>query len=670
MSRSAPDAVTSLDARAIATLKGLVIDGVNKAKSGHPGGAMSSMDFAYLLFTEFLNFDPDDAKFIGRDRFILSAGHESMLIYSLLHLTGWLPLDELKKFRQLHSKTPGHPENILTPGIECTTGPLGQGAAMSVGFAIAARHLSATMDKPDTKHFGHRTWVLLGDGCMQEDVTLGAASLAGHLGLSNLTWFYDRNRQQISGAIDRATSDDEIKIFEGFGWEVIRIDGHDHAALRKVMGSVSSQTKPRLIIGDTVMAKGAATMEGDHETHGSPLPADERAKTKQALGLDPAAEFAVDPEVQKHFQRRFAALRANAKSWKSDVARRIETDPAFKSAWDVSFGKEDFSRLKKTTWPKDKPVATRNAFGDVLKDWATQIPNLIGGSADLEPSNMTGAFAKITGDFQKATPKGRNLAFGVREFPMSAIANGIALHGGLIPFDATFLTFSDYSRPALRLGAIQQCRVIHEFTHDSFHLGEDGPTHQPVEHVMTLRAIPDFYVMRPADAFETQIMMEEALKLHAPSAICLTRQKLPMVPVTDAKLEEARKGAYVVKDSAGCNLIFLATGSEVSLALDAAAVLEKDNPSLKIRVVSMPCWEIFEKQPVSWRDAVIPPSVRKRVSIEAGVTLGWQKYTGGAADGLCIGLDHFGASAPAEHLAEEYGFTPAKVAARVRQWLG
>jgi len=658
--------MNQLDQRTIATLKGLVIDGVNKAKSGHPGGAMSSMDFAYLLFSEFLSFDPDDPKWPGRDRFVLSAGHESMLLYSMLHLTGWLPLDELKKFRQLHSKTPGHPENILTPGVECTTGPLGQGAAMSVGFAIAARHLAATMDE---KLFGQRTWALLGDGCMQEDVTLGAASLAGHLGLTNLTWFYDRNRQQISGGIDRATSDDEVKIFQGFGWEVIEVDGHDHDALRMVMGSVHAQTRPRLIVGETIMAKGSATMEGDHETHGAPLPADERLQTKKHLGLDPNVDFAVAPETQAHFQRRFGNLRANAKGWRSKLAHRIETDSAFKSAYDTAFGKEDFSHLKKTTWPKDKAVATRNAFGDVLKDWVEQIPNLIGGSADLEPSNMTGPFAKKVGDFSKANPGGRNLAFGVREFPMSAICNGISLHGGLIPFDATFLTFSDYSRPALRLGAIQQCRVIHEFTHDSFYLGEDGPTHQPVEHVMTLRAIPDFYLMRPADALETQFMMEEALKLHAPTAICLSRQKLPILPLSDAKAEEARKGAYVVRDSADFNLMILATGSEVSLAMDAAVILEKENPALKIRIVSMPCWEIFENQPKPWRDSVIPPTCKRRVSIEAGVTLGWQKYTGSSDTGLCIGLDHFGASAPAEQLAEEYGFTPAKVATRIKNWL-
>ncbi len=655
-----------LDMRTVATLKGLVIDGVNKAKSGHPGGAMSSMDFAYLLFTEFLNFDPDDPKWPGRDRFVLSAGHESMLLYSMLHMTGWLALDELKRFRQLHSKTPGHPENILTPGVECTTGPLGQGAAMSAGFAIAGRHLAATMD---ANLFAHRTWALLGDGCMQEDVTLGAASLAGHLGLANLTWFYDKNRQQISGGIDRATSDDEEKIFQGFGWEVIKIDGHDHEALRLVMGSAKSQTRPRLIVGETIMAKGSATMEGDHETHGAPLPADERTKTKVRLGLDPAAEFAVDPAAQTHFQRRFADLRAHAKTWRSTLARRIETDAAFKKSYDGSFGKEDFSKIKSTSWPKDKPVATRNAFGDVLKNWADEVPNLIGGSADLEPSNMTGPFAKKVGDFSKANPRGRNLAFGVREFPMSAIANGISLHGGLIPFDATFLTFSDYSRPALRLAAIQQCRVIHEFTHDSFYLGEDGPTHQPIEHVMTLRAIPDFYLMRPADAIETQIMMQEALKLHAPSAICLSRQKLPILPLSEAKAEEARKGAYVVKDVANFNMMILATGSEVSLGLDAAGILEQENPALKIRVVSMPCWEIFAKQPKAWRDSVIPPACKRRVSIEAGVTLGWQKYTGGADDGLCIGIDHFGASAPAEHLAEEYGFTPAKIATQIKNWL-
>lgn len=655
-----------LDQQTIATLKGLVIDGVNKAKSGHPGGALSSMDFAYLLFSEFLKFDPNDPKWPGRDRFILSAGHESMLLYALLHMNGWLELDELKKFRQLHSLTPGHPENILTPGVECTTGPLGQGAAMSVGFAIAGRHLSATID---ASLFNHRTWVLLGDGCMQEDVTLGAASLAGHLGLSNLTWFYDRNRQQISGSIDRATSDDEELIFKGFGWHVIKIDGHDHEALRRVMREIDQHKKPVLIIGSTIMAKGCASMEGDHETHGAPLPKDELQATKQKLGLDPEKDFEVHDSVLKHFRRRHSQLSEDVGKWRASVAARLEQDEDFRQSWERSFS-DSFNpdHLKKVSWPRDKSLATRNAFGDVLENWADQIPHLIGGSADLEPSNMTGPFAKKVGDFTCGHPAGRNLAFGVREFPMSAIANGIALHGGLIPFDATFLTFSDYSRPALRLGAIQRCRVIHEFTHDSFYLGEDGPTHQPIEHVMSLRAIPDFYVMRPADAYETQLMMQEALKLQAPSAICLSRQKLPCLPIDEQTMEFARRGAYTVRDKEGFNVIILASGSEVSLALSACDLLEQELPAIKARVVSMPCWEIFDAQAQTWKELVLPSHCQRRVSIEAGITLGWQKFTGG--NGLNIGIDHFGASAPMEHLADEYGFTPEKVAKKIREWWG
>ena len=646
------------DTQTISILKGLVIDGVHKAKSGHPGGAMSSMDFAYILFTEFLKFDPDDAKWEGRDRFVLSAGHESMLIYSLLNLMGWLPLDELKKFRQLHSKTPGHPENTHTKGIECTTGPLGQGVAMSAGFAIAASHLGARID---TKLFAHKTYALMGDGCMQEDVTLGAASLAGHLRLNNLIWFYDRNRQQISGNISRATSDDEEKIFAGFGWQVITIDGHDHNAIRKALTTAQSADRPVLIIGNTTMAKGCATMEGDHETHGAPLPGDERAKTKQKLGLPETEDFYCPPEAIKHFQRNFAALREVATQWKKSVADRCKSDATFNTRWQEHFGAEDWSKLKPVTWASGSQLATRNAFGEVLKQWATDIPKLMGGSADLEPSNMTGAFAKAVGDFQRETRIGRNLAFGVREFPMSAIANGMALHGGVIPFDATFLSFADYSRPALRLGAIQQVRVIHEFTHDSFHLGEDGPTHQPVEHVMSLRLIPDFYVMRPADPNETQLMMQEALKLSRPTAICLTRQKLPVIDLTEAQARDVRRGAWTIVPQDKPDLVIFATGSEVPLAIAAAKLLS----GLKTKIVSIPCWELFFAQDKSYRDQILTMSCTKRVSIEAGSTLGWERFVG--IEGLAIGLDHFGASAPAEQLAEEYGFTAEKVAARVRE---
>ena len=647
------------DQRTLATIKGLIMDGVCKAKSGHTGGAFSSLDFAYLLFSETLRFDPDDATWMGRDRFILSAGHESMLLYSMLHLIGWLPGDELKRFRQLHSKTPGHPENTMTKGVECTTGPLGQGVAMSVGFATASQFMG---ENHSAKLFEQKIFALCGDGDMQEDVTLGAASLAGHLNLCNLVWYYDRNRCQISGPISRSTSDDDEAIYRGLGWEVITIDGHDHTAIRKALVHArGALTKPLLIIGNTVMGKGLASMEGDHETHGTPLPDDERRKSKIKLGLPPDQEFYVAQDIVAHFQRRFAGLRAAAKSWRGELAT-LMTDSTFKTRHQKLFERRDYSDLPVPPWPRDKAVATRNAFGDVIALWADHLPNLVGGSADLEPSNMTGPFAKKVGDLSRNTRKGRNLAFGVREFPMAAMCNGMALYGGIIPFSATFLTFSDYSRPALRLGAIQKIRVIHEFTHDSFYLGEDGPTHQPVEHVMALRVIPNFYVMRPADAFETEVLMRRALTLEGPSAICLSRQKLPILQLPEGQIRQSAKGAYVVKNQPAATMVIMATGSEVSLALDAAKALETSGE--KVHVVSMPCWELFAAEPESYRNEVLQPAVKRRVSIEAGVTLGWERYIGDR--GLAIGLDHFGASAPMEHLAEEYGFTPAKVVAKIQ----
>lgn len=662
---------TEQDIKVINALKGLVIDGVHKAKSGHPGGAMSSMDLAYILFSEFLNFDPDSPKWLGRDRFILSAGHESMLLYALLQGVGYLSIDELKKFRQLHSLTPGHPENTLTPGVECTTGPLGQGCAMSVGFAIAQAHLQA---KLEAKLFAHRTWVLLGDGCMQECVTLGAASLAGHLGLSHLVWIYDKNRQQISGAIERATSDDEEKIFQGFGWEVIKIDGHNHQEIRSAFAQAKQQhTRPTLIIANTIMAKGAASMEGDHNTHGAPLPADERQKTKEKLGLS-SEEFAWSKDVSQHFQRGFSRLREQVTVWEQDLQKCLQ-DKNFAELYRAHFelAPDFYAQLPAMAWNLEKPIATRDAFGKIIATWSEALPNLIGGSADLEPSNMTGEFAKKVQDFSIAYPKGRNLAFGVREFPMSAIANGIALHGGLIPFDATFLAFADYSRPALRLGAIQKIRVIHEFTHDSFYLGEDGPTHQPIEQIMTLRAIPDLYLMRPADPMECEVLMREALRLSAPSCICLTRQKVPYISASPERLALAARGAWVVKDLAveakkDCDLVIFATGSELSLAIEVALELEKQK--LKqinyVKVVSLPCWELFLEQDLSYRHEVLSPNCSRRVSIEAGLTLGWQKFIG--SEGLAIGIDHYGASAPAEELAKEFGFTKEAVVQRIAQF--
>jgi transketolase len=646
------------DLQTVNLLKGLVIDGVNSANSGHPGGAMSSMDFAYLLYTEFMNYDPTDADWKGRDRFVLSAGHESMLQYSLLHGIGWLEKSDLQSFRQLHSKTPGHPENFETKGVECTTGPLGQGAAMSLGFSIGELHLQETLDK---NLFGNKVWTLMGDGCMQEEVTLGAASYAGHLGLNNLIWFYDRNRIQISGQIDRSTSDDEATIFKGFGWNVLEVkDGHNHEELRAAMTAAKNETsKPTLIIADTKMAKGAATLEGSAKTHGAPLAPDERAATKKGFEIPEGEEFYFPEEARAHFQRNFAAMTESAAAWKKTLDDKL-SDSEFKKKYDGYFN-TDLTNLSKINWEKD--VATRAAYGTIIDTWAHEIPNLVGGSADLEPSNMTGAFAKKVADFSINNREGRNFAFGVREFPMSCISNGLALHGAFIPFDATFLSFADYSRPALRLGAIQKVRTIHEFTHDSFYLGEDGPTHQPIEHVMSLRLMPDMYVMRPACARETEVMMREAIKLDLPTSIMLTRQGLPLLKHSDEQLSNAAKGGWVVKDATDPDLVIYATGSEVSLALKSVELLEKNGTAKNIKVVSLPCWELFDQQPLEYRKSVLSPECKRKVSIEAGVTTGWEKYVG--LEGLTIGVNRYGMSAPAKELEKFFGFTPEAVAEKV-----
>ena len=646
------------DSQLVNAFKGLVIDAIHKANSGHPGGPMSSMDLAYLLFTEHLQFDPDDAQWLGRDRFILSAGHMSMLQYAMLHGIGWLSSNDLKQFRQLHSKTPGHPENHVTPGVECTTGPLGQGCAMSLGFATASKHLAAVLD-PEL--FRYRTWVICSDGDLQEGVALGSASLAGHLKLNNLIWIYDKNNVQLSGPTNLAASDHDEATFTGFGWNVITIDGHDHAQIRAAYKKAEASTdKPTIIIAHTIIGKGTVTMENSFKTHGSPLPKDERIHTKRSLGIPEGQEFWLPEGGIAHFQRNFAGLRQRAAAWRGRHKQKL-SDSGFKQRWNQHYGEHDVAKLSAVPWKLDQEIATRNAFGDILKQWATELPALFGGSADLEPSNMTGAFAKIVGTFDAAHPQGRNLNFGVREFPMSAMCNGIALHGGLVPFDATFLSFADYSRPALRLGAIQKTRVIHEFSHDSFYLGEDGPTHQPIEQVMSLRAIPDLYLLRPADPLETEALMRKAIALPLPSAIALTRQKVPYLKLPrEEVLAKAVKGAYVVHDTAAPDLLLLATGSEVGLALEVAAKLTK----FRVRVVSMPCWELFSEQTAAYHEEILPKHLRQRVSIEAGTTFGWERYIG--LDGLAIGIDHYGASAPAEVLAEEYGFTAAKICERIQ----
>lgn len=672
------------DLQVVNYLKGLVIDGVDRAASGHPGGAMSSMDFAYLLFSEFLHHHPQDTHYFARDRFVLSAGHESMMLYSLLYASGILSAQDLKNFRQLDSRTPGHPENHLCPAVECTTGPLGQGAAMSVGFAIAGLHLAARLDQ---ELFHTRTWCLLGDGCMQEEVTLGAASYAGHLGLGNLIWFYDKNRAQISGTIERVTSDQQRPIFEGMGWHVIELtDGHNHADLREAMQQAQHNTQqPTLIVALTQMAHGAASLEGSYKTHGSPFSAAERDATKKRLGIpQEQGSFYFPRSALDHFRRNFADLTKSAEQRQQRLTQRINHDPAFRKLYH-SFFQPKYKNLPSPSWPSE-PQATRLAFGTLLSLWSSHLPHLVGGSADLEPSNMTTDFAHQVQDFSRNSRQGRNFAYGVREFTMACISNALALYGGLLPFDATFLAFSDYMRPALRLGSLQRAQVIHEFTHDSFYVGEDGPTHQPVEQLMSLRLIPDLYVMRPADGAELEALMRVAFKLPHPSCFILSRQKIPPLSALQSTLpsdygEGAVRGGWVVKESAReskaaekagkanqrenahVDYVFYATGSEVSLALEVAHKLEDTQPGINVKVVSLPCWRLLEQQPPSYQEAVLSPQCPRKISLEAGSTLGWQKFIG--SQGLALGLDHFGASAPADDLADKLGFSCQQVLKRV-----
>ena len=648
----------------ISVIKGLVLDATRKANSGHPGGPMSCADFAYTLYRYHLKFNPEDSEWFNRDRFILSGGHMSMVQYALLLFTGWLTIDDIKKFRQLHSKTPGHPE-VENHGVECTTGPLGQGFSMGVGMAIAEAYLrNLFLSQKEDRHalVDHFTYVLASDGDLQEPVALGSASLAGHLGLSKLIVFYDANEAQISGHTNRSDSTDYEAVFNGFQWHVQRIDGHDHNQINNAIRSAKESGRPSIIICDTIMAKGSASMEGDHNTHGAPLPQEEIDITKKKLGL-PYDIFYFPNEVREYFQKRFSALTYDIEQWEESY-KNIDNQDLL-NLYSICTD----TKVPETVYPNfnsDESVATRKAFGATLDQFAKDVPNLIGGSADLEPSNYTGNFAETFSDFTASNQLGRNIPFGVREFPMAAMLNGMALHGGVIPFGGTFLVFSDYERPALRLGALQKVGVIHEFTHDSFYVGEDGPTHQPVEHAMALRTIPDLNVFRPADAKETAICFRIALENRkTPSALLLTRQGVPVLNNDYAHLEKGiRKGAYITHECDGHpEIIFIATGSEVSLAMEAASLMTDK----KIRVISMPCMEIFEQQSFEYKNSLMPKRGCLRVTIEAGIINGWEKYAG--YNGLSIGLDRYGASAPGVELANEFGFTPRKIEERVRSHL-
>ena len=657
--------ITDKDQFSIAVLKGLIMDGVRKANSGHPGGAMSSADFIYLLFKDYLKYSPQNPEWFDRDRFVLSGGHMSMLQYGILHMVGWMKLSELKKFRQLGSQTPGHPE-VDIKGVECTTGPLGQGFAMGVGMAFAEAYLNeVTSEEGNQKLVDHFTYVLATDGDLQEPVSLGAAAIAGHLGLKKLVVYYDANDAQISGKVSRSDSVDYATVFDGLGWNVQTIDGHDHSAMHFAIETAKVMNKPSIIIGNTVMAKGSANMEQDHNTHGAPLSQNEIDLTKEKLGL-PDKKFFVPEQVIEHFRTRFNDLITLENEW-SDTYKKFSKNSELKNIIASTISEKIISEFDTPDFSAGEVLATRKAFGAVLDSIADDLPQLVGGSADLEPSNYTGNFAEKFGDFTKINQSGRNIPFGVREFPMAAMMNGMALHGGLIPFGGTFLVFADYERPALRLAAIQKIRVIHELTHDSFYVGEDGPTHQPVEQIMSLRAIPDFCVYRPADAKETASCMKLALKNDSmPSALILTRQGVPIIEGSQNQVDDnVTKGAYTLLDCSGSpEIVILASGSEVSLAIEVANKLNDK----KIRVVSMPCWELFDMQPNEYKEKLIPKRGSLKVSIEAGVTQGWEKYIG--RYGLSIGINHFGSSAPAADLAEKFGFTCDKVIEKINESLG
>ena len=631
----------------VSIIKGLVIDGVRKANSGHPGGPMSLSDFSYILYSEYLIFDSNNPDWHSRDRLVLSVGHTCMLLYTLLYLSDILTMEDLKKFRQLHSRTPGHPE-IETPGVDANTGPLGQGVGMATGMALAERMLSAESSKNRKQY----TYVLVGDGDLQEPIALGTATLAGHWKLSQLIMFYDKNDIQIAGETSRCNSTNYAELFKSMNWDVQEIDGHNHEAIRKAIENAQVSPLPSIIIGNTTIAKGSATLENTSQSHGAPFSPEEIIGTKQNLGLPEDESFYCPPEVKEHFQRNFQSI----KELISNADKPIDNH-----AFDIA---TELKKIELIDFDPNEVIATRKAFGMSLDKFSSHIPTIVGGSADLDGSNCTTNFANTYGDFSSSNLKGRNIPFGVREFPMGAIMNGISLYGGLFPFGGTFLVFSDYVRSAIRLSAIQKLHVMYEFTHDSIFVGEDGPTHQPVEHTMSLRLIPDLLVFRPADAIETHFCFETIMENNTnPSAILLTRQKLPVSTLDKTIIKNGvKKGAYTVLDSNNPDLVIFTTGSELHLALSIVKEINRN-----IKIVNIPCWELFEQQSKEYKDKILTSNCRKRVSIEAGTTLGWEKFVG--QNGLKIGIDDFGFSAPGIDVAMQFNFTKESIKSKIEEYL-
>lgn len=645
------------------TIRFLAADAVEKANSGHPGLPMGAADMAVALWGGFLNVNPSDTAWANRDRFILSAGHGSMLLYSLLHLFGFdLPMDELKNFRQWGSKTPGHPEFGHTPGVEVTTGPLGQGIANGVGMALAAKMAAERFNTADFSPISHRVFALVGDGDLQEGISYEAVALAGHLGLGNLVYLYDDNSITIEGKTDLAWSEDVAKRFEAAGWHIQKVDGHDHGALTSaIQNGINETAKPSLIIAKTHIAFGSPNKQGSSGAHGSPLGKDELAATRKNLGWE-LGPFEVPAEVRELCAARVAEMKKQYDAWQAGFATWRSANPDKAALWDATWQKRVPADLAQQLLASvsGKDGATRSLSGTVLQKAAELIPALAGGSADLSPSNNSDI--KGGGSVQPDSFGGRNLHFGIREHAMGAVCNGLALYGCFIPYGATFLVFSDYCRPAVRLSALMQQQVVYIFTHDSYAVGEDGPTHQPIEHTASLRLIPGLQVIRPADAAETALAWYAALKYqNGPTALILTRQKLPLLPrIEGSDPTQPLQGGYVLADATNPAVVLMASGSEVSLALDAAKLLAEQG--VNARVVSMPDLGTFMAQPAEYRRSVLPAGV-KRVAIEAGRGESWGRLLG--EEGLFIGWEQFGASAPAEVLAEQFGLTPAAVAQKV-----
>lgn len=661
---------TKVEQLAINTIRTLAIDSIEKANSGHPGMPMGAAPMAFALWTKHMNHNPKNPEWFNRDRFVLSAGHGSMLLYSLLHLTGYdLTLEDLQNFRQWGSKTPGHPEYGHTPGVEATTGPLGQGITMAVGMAMAERHLAATYNRENYEIVDHYTYSICGDGDLMEGVSQEAASLAGHLKLGKLIVLYDSNDISLDGELNLSFSESVQKRFEAYGWQVIRVeDGNNLDEINNAIELAKKDDRPTLIEVKTIIGFGSPNKGGKSASHGAPLGADEVKLTKSAYGWNYEEPFYIPEEVAAFYEDVKREGMKKEEQWNELFARYKEAHPELARQFLAAINGELPEGWHEVgpVYEVGKSIATRSSSGDAINAFAKTVPQLIGGSADLASSNKT--LINDAGNFSRDDYSGRNLWFGVREFAMGAAINGMALHGGVKVFGATFFVFSDYLRPAIRLAALMKLPVIYVFTHDSIAVGEDGPTHEPIEHLASFRTMPNLSVIRPADGNESTAAWRLALEsTETPTALVLSRQNLPIIEGTKEKAYEGvKKGAYVISEENGkIDAILMATGSEVSLAIEAQEVLRKEG--IETRVVSMPSWDRFDAQSDEYKESVLPSHVKARLAIEMASSFGWAKYVGDAGDVLAI--DQFGASAPGEKIMEEYGFTVNNVVAKVKALL-